>query len=92
MEKQRATAKDIRFKPGELVPASGVYSVEHRPHRLMHTATLVAHGRFPRCKRCGDSVRFNLLRRLKDWSAIPFRTTAILEEYKDKTVRVLKAS
>jgi hypothetical protein len=90
MAKQRAL-EESRFKPGDLVPASGVYCVEHRPHRLMHTATLVAKSRFPRCKRCGQSVRFTLLRRLKDWSAIPFRTTAILEEYKDNSVDWLKA-
>lgn len=85
-------ADDLRFKPGDIVPASGVYTVEHRPHRLMHTATLVANSLFPRCKRCDEAVRFILIRRLKDWSAIPFRTTAILEEYKGKTVHLLKAS
>jgi hypothetical protein len=89
MAKQHAL-EELRFKPGDSVPASGVYCVEHRPHRLMHTATLVANTRFPRCKRCGAAVRFSLLRRLKDWTAIPFRTTAILEEYKDDALDWLK--
>ncbi|MGC2698265.1 MAG: hypothetical protein WA738_20950 [Candidatus Angelobacter sp.] len=89
IEKQRRL-EEIRFRPGDYVPASGVYCVEHPQHRLMHTATLVVHGQFPRCKECGNAVRFNLLRKVKDWSAIPFRTTAILEEYEPE--RVLKAS
>lgn len=63
------------------MPASGIYCIEHKPHRLMHTATLLINNRFPRCKQCGDAVRFTLLRQVKDWRVVSFRTTAILEEY-----------
>jgi hypothetical protein len=77
------TIEDVRYKPGDSVPASGIYCIEHEPHRLMHTATLLAQSRFPRCKQCGDAVRFTLVRRVQDWRAVPFRTTAILEEYPD---------
>jgi hypothetical protein len=74
----------ISFKPGELVPESGLYCIEHHSHRLMHTLTLAANIRFPRCKRCGDSVRFILLRKVKDGRPVPFRTSAILEEYPEQ--------
>ena len=89
MKKLRAMTKQKReeprlFKPGQAVPASGIYSVEHRPHRLMHMATLVNNMRFPRCKQCGDAVRFTLVRLVKDGRGVPFRSTAILEAYPDK--------
>ncbi|HEU4414420.1 MAG TPA: hypothetical protein VFT65_06515 [Candidatus Angelobacter sp.] len=82
--------QEISFRPGDTVPASGVYCVEHAQHHLMHTATMVLNGRFPRCKECGNAVRFTLIRKVKDWCAIPFRTTAILEEYLPQIL--LKAS
>jgi hypothetical protein len=84
--------EQLSFKPGELVPASGVYCIEHHSHRLMHSATLVVNSRFPRCKRCGNSVRFKLVRRVKDALVFPFRSTAILEEYPDHADRWRKAS
>jgi len=77
------TIEDRRFRPGDSVPASGIYYIEHQPHRLMHTATLLINSLFPRCKQCGDAVRFTLVRKVQDWRAVPFRTTAILEEYPD---------
>jgi hypothetical protein len=89
MKKLRATAKpkaanNPAFKPGQLVPRTGIYSVEHRPHRLMHTATLTANALFPRCKQCGDAVRFTLLRVVQDGQVVPFRTTALLEAYPEE--------
>ena len=74
----------LPFKPGELVPVSGVYCVEHHSHKLMHIATLANNSLFPRCKRCGNAVRFILLRRVKDALVFPFRSTAILEEYPEQ--------
>jgi len=91
MRKARSP-EPISFKPGERVPASGVYCIEHHSHRLMHTATLIANGRFPRCKRCGNAVRFTLLRYVKDGFVFPFRSTAILEEYPDQADSWPKAS
>jgi len=58
----------------------------------MHMVTLAARGLFPRCKRCGDQVRFTLTRIVKDGSAVPFRTTAILEEYSEPFESWQKAS
>jgi hypothetical protein len=83
MEKKRA-ARPAPFKPGQIVPECGLYCIEHNAHRLMHMVTLAANTRFPRCKRCGDAVRFTLLRHVKDGRAVPFRSTAILEEYPEQ--------
>lgn len=86
------SVEQFSFKPGEFVPVSGVYCVEHRSHRLMHNATLVINMRFPRCKQCGNGVRFTLVRRVKDTLVFPFRSTAILEEYPERADHWRKAS
>jgi hypothetical protein len=91
MTKARLLENDS-FKPGEIVPASGVYCVEHHSHRLMHSATLVMNTLFPRCKQCGNAVRFILLRRVKDTLVFPFRSTAILEEFPERSHPWPKAS
>ena len=50
------------FRPGDGIPDSGVYLVVHQEHRPTHEATLVAGKPFPVCARCGNAVRFQLLR------------------------------
>lgn len=50
-----------RFKPGERVPETGVYQVFHRRHRPSHESSLLQGEEFPRCKKCGDHVRFELV-------------------------------
>jgi len=72
-----------RYRPGELVPESGVYRVTHDAHRLMHEATLLAGDRFPLCRQCKRAVRFELLRALKDSSKVTSGHYAILEDYPD---------
>ncbi|HET6933655.1 MAG TPA: hypothetical protein VFI72_02375 [Candidatus Angelobacter sp.] len=67
------------FKPGERVTATAIYRIEHDSHRLMHHAVLREGTLFPRCRTCGDSVRFSLLRYVRT-PVIPFRSTDILEE------------
>lgn len=71
----------VAFFPGDGVPTSGVYRVEHDSHRLMHEATLLADTLFPRCKRCKGAVRFRLIRSVLDSQVIPFRANSLLEEY-----------
>lgn len=73
----------MEFSPGEVVPESGIYRVEHNSHRLMHEAALLAETRFPRCKRCRDQVRFHLVRPVVEGQVLPFRVHAFLEEYDD---------
>ncbi len=50
------------FQTGQEVPASGIYRVEHREHRLAHEVVLVAGQRFPRCGRCAAAVVFELIK------------------------------
>lgn len=73
----------MEFIPGDTVPVSGVYRVEHDSHRLMHEATLLVDTFFPRCKECRDAVRFRLLRSVLDSQVLPFRGHAFLEEYSE---------
>lgn len=55
----------------------------HDSHRLMHEATLLAAERFPICKQCGRSVRFELRRSVKNPTRIVAGYHAILEDYPD---------
>jgi hypothetical protein len=50
------------YRPGEQVPASGVYVVSHNGHRPEHEVTLLENDRFPPCAVCGEHVRFRLER------------------------------
>ena len=63
------------------MPESGVYRVTHDPHRLMHEATLLKGDRFPICRECKGSVRFELRRAVKNATRIPSGYHAILEDY-----------
>ena len=69
------------FKPGQRVPVSGVYRVEHDSHRLMHEAALLQSEPFPRCRECKSDVRFELIRAIATYRVLPFRSSAILEEF-----------
>lgn len=69
------------FKPGDDVPSTGIYRIEHVEHRLMHEATLKSGMKFPQCKQCGKGVSFTLVREIRG-EVIPFRSGAILEDYK----------
>jgi hypothetical protein len=73
--------RNRRYKPGEVAPSSGVYRVEHESHGLMHETTLLKQNLFPRCRECGDGVRFRLLRTIDSRHLLPFRSSTILEEF-----------
>jgi hypothetical protein len=54
----------MSYKPGDGVPITGVYRVIHdsahttqQPERVIENV-----GRFPKCKHCGDRVRFELVK------------------------------
>jgi len=72
-----------RYRPGDVVPESGIYRVTHESHRLMHEATLLEGQRFPICRQCAHSVRFELRRAVKNPTRIAFGYHAILEDYPD---------
>lgn len=60
------------YKPGEEVPASGIYRVMHdRNHVQEHEVTCVKGNRFPPCNGCGPHVRFVAFRLAHhvDWHA-----------------------
>lgn len=50
------------YKTGEVVPHSGIYRVSHNEHRLPHEVTLLRANSFPPCAKCGNTVRYKLLR------------------------------
>jgi len=54
------------FAPGEEITESGIYRASHNAHRLMHDVTLLRGQKFPRCKECGDAIRFELVRPLAE--------------------------
>jgi hypothetical protein len=58
-----------KYRPGEQVPASGVYLVTHVDHRPEHAVTLLENEKFPPCSTCGDQVRFRLEQPAKQQSA-----------------------
>jgi hypothetical protein len=61
------------LKTGAMVPSTGIYKVIHEAHRLPHEVMLLGGERFPRCAKCGDSVAFELVRRVLDTFVEPVR-------------------
>jgi len=52
----------MSYKPGSIVPESGVYEVTHDPkHAEAHEVTCVKGERFPPCQGC-EHPRFTLVR------------------------------
>jgi hypothetical protein len=52
----------MAFKPGDVVPESGIYNVTHDPrHAASHQVTCIEGDRFPPCRGC-DHPRFILAR------------------------------
>jgi len=49
-------------RPGEKVLRSGIYLVTHAQHRGGHESVVLQGSDFPRCKHCGQQVRYRLLR------------------------------
>jgi hypothetical protein len=46
------------YKPGQMVPISGVYIVVHELHRAQHEVLAIRGEEFPHCRVCRDGVRF----------------------------------
>jgi hypothetical protein len=51
-----------RFKPGQIVPDTAIYRAIHSGHRMTHEVTVREESIFPKCRRCGFDVRFELVR------------------------------
>lgn len=55
----------MAYKPGDIVPESGIYRVTHDPrHADPHEVTCIEGRRFPTCKNC-DHPRFALVKAAK---------------------------
>jgi len=52
---------DSVYRVGDTVRVSGIYRAVHDDHRVSHEVTLVAGDAFPRCKKCGTTVTFELM-------------------------------
>ncbi len=56
-----ARGPTLIFQTGEMIKESGIYRVHHNQHRLPREVTLLQGQKFPRCARCDDGVRFELV-------------------------------
>jgi hypothetical protein len=54
------------FKPGQIVPESGIYSISHDPHHpdMPHEVTVIKGRRFPTCRHC-KGIAFELVHAAK---------------------------
>jgi hypothetical protein len=56
-------ARPVGNKPGDRVPRSGIYRMEHdRLHTMAHEVTCIANEVFPACRDCGDGVSYQIVR------------------------------
>jgi hypothetical protein len=54
-------SRDRRFyRPGQIVPVSGIYTVIHQAHRDPHEALAIRGEEFPFCRICRDEVQFQV--------------------------------
>ena len=52
--------------PGALCSQGGIYQVIHREHRETHNVLVRVGDTFPRCKGCGEAVRFRLVKQVNE--------------------------
>jgi hypothetical protein len=74
------------FRPGEVVPATGIYGVTHYQHRMPHEVFAKGGETFPSCRRCDTRVYFTLVRPAAHLGADPdFSSTSA--EFKSRRAR-----
>lgn len=56
----------MQMSAGEKVGRAGVYRVLHKGHRQAHLAILQSGESFPRCRSCGEEVRFEFVQPLSE--------------------------
>jgi hypothetical protein len=61
VQRERDSSPDD-LQTGRPVPESGFYRVFHSQHRLPKEVTLMFGQTFPRCSKCDEPVRFELIR------------------------------
>ena len=62
----RSMRKRPTFRTGEPIADSGIYRIIHKAHRLPHEVTLLKDQVFPRCAKCQDEVKFELVRAVSE--------------------------
>lgn len=55
--------REAELRPGDVCAYSGLYEVTHVAHRPPHRVVALKGDALPRCKHCGDAVRFRLIMR-----------------------------
>ena len=66
-----SSGDDLLILPGALCSRGGIYQAIHRQHRAPHRVLVRTGDTFPRCKGCGESVRFRLIKQVNE--AAPMR-------------------
>lgn len=61
------SGQKLPFRTGELISESGIYRVIHEGHRLPHEVSLFSDQVFPRCAKCNDAVKFELIHAATDF-------------------------
>src|SRR5260221_9774807 len=84
---------DFELRTGDLVPASGIYLVNHAPHRLLQEIALFKSERFPRCSKCDSAVLFLLVHPVPaldyPWNSRSEEHTSELQSHSDLVCRLL---
>lgn len=57
-----SSGDDLLILPGALCSQGGIYQAIHREHRQAHNVLVRASETFPRCRQCGEAVRFRLIK------------------------------
>lgn len=73
-----------KYRSGQEVREGGIYRVIHDTHRLVHQVTLLQGSRFPRCRRCGPALRFELLGPIQNPTHIASGYHIILEDWVER--------
>lgn len=59
-----SSGDDLLIAPGALCSRGGIYQAIHREHRAPHRILVRVGDTFPRCKACGEAVRFRLIKQV----------------------------
>ena len=54
------------FHSGQISPDNSIYRAIHLSHNFVHEVAVMRDQEFPECIHCGDAVRFQAVRRLRD--------------------------
>ena len=52
--------KPQAYRPGQIVPISGIYTAVHESHRPQHEVVAIRGEEFPACRLCKEEVRFHV--------------------------------